>query len=90
MEITDSFKLKLSSPVHQVPTHYANDPNDSNFIINLIFLWLNSVKIDNHFIPPDSWYLLDYTFLTVNISIIEEVIQEKRCTIIVRHSSHWG
>ena len=79
IKIANSFELKISSPIHQVPTYHANNPNN---VIDLIFLWLNSVKIDNYFILPDSQYSLDHTSLTIDISIIEEVIQEKRCTII--------
>ena len=37
MEVADSFELKLSSPVHQVPTHYTDNSNDSNSIINFLF-----------------------------------------------------
>jgi len=54
MEIADSFELKLSSPIHQVLTHYANNYNNYNSIIDLLFLQLNLVEIDNHFILPDS------------------------------------
>ena len=64
MEIADSFELKLSSPVHQVPTCYADNHNNSNSVINLLFLWPNSVKIDNYFIL-DSWYPSDHTPLTI-------------------------
>ena len=82
MEVTDSFELKLSSSVHQVPTHYTDNSNDSNSIINFLFPWSNSVKIDSYFILPEFWHLLDHIFLIADISIMEEFIQEKWQTII--------
>ena len=38
IEITDSFDLRLSIPVNQALTQYTDNPNDSNSVINLIFL----------------------------------------------------
>ena len=82
MEIDNYFQLKLSFPVHQVSTCYTDNHNDSNSVIDLLFLWPNSVEINNYFILPDSQHPSDHTPLIVDISIIEEVIQEKRHTII--------
>jgi len=50
LEITDSLNLKLFSPVHQVSTWYANNSNNSNLVINHMFLYPNLVKIYNHYI----------------------------------------
>jgi len=47
-----------------------------------MFLWPDSVKVNNHFILPDSWYSSDYALLIVNIFISEEFIQGKWRTII--------
>jgi len=65
MEVTDSLKLKLSSLVHQVLTQYTDNTNDSNLVIDLMFL------------QPDSQYSLDYALLIVDIFISEEFIQDK-------------
>jgi len=40
------------------------------------------IEIDNHYILHDLYYLLDHAFLTINIFIIEEFIQDKWQTII--------
>lgn len=76
IKVTDSFDLKLSTPVHQVSTQYAGNPNDSNSVINLMFLQANSIEFDNHFILLDLHNPLDHTSFTVNIFIKEEFIQD--------------
>jgi len=38
MEVADSFDLKSFSSVNQFPTQYANNSNDPNSVIDLIFL----------------------------------------------------
>ena len=37
MEIANYFELKLYFPIYQVSTCYADNHNDSNFVINLLF-----------------------------------------------------
>ena len=74
IEITDFFNFKLSSLAHQILTQYTDNSNNSNLVINLIFLRLNKVEMNNHTILPNSQHLLDYTPLIINISIIEEFI----------------
>jgi len=82
LEIANSFKLKISSPIHQVPTYYTNNSNNSNSVINLMFFYPNSVKINNYYILSEIQHLLDHVPLTVNISIMEKFIQDKWHTII--------
>ena len=77
-DIADFLDLILSNPtINQVPTRYSDNINDVNSIINLIFLKPNSLKIDNHTIYPELQYSSDHAPLTVNISIIEELIPDK-------------
>jgi len=77
LEIADFFDLKLLCSIQQVPTWYAKNPNNTNSVINLLFLHSNLVKINNNYILPDLHHLLDHTPLTIDISIMEEFIQEK-------------
>ena len=43
--VADSFYLRLSTPVNQVPTQYADNSNNANLVIDLIFLWMKSTII---------------------------------------------
>jgi len=76
-DIMDSLDLFLSNPTNQVPTRYLDNANDSNSVINLMFLRPNSSEINNHTIHSDLQYSSDYAPLTVNISIMEEFIPDK-------------
>ena len=40
------------------------------------------MEINNHSINPHIWYSSDHTSLTIDIVIIEELIQDKQCKII--------
>jgi len=77
MEVADSFDFKLSSPVNQGSTQYTDNSNNFNSVIDLMFLWPDSIRINNYFILPESPSLSDHTLLTVDIFISEEFIQDK-------------
>ena len=51
-KIADFFQLELSRPTKQVPTRYLDNQQDSNLVINLMFLRLGSLKHNNHTIHP--------------------------------------
>ena len=46
--IADSFNLNLSILTNQVLTRYSDNANNSNSVIDLMFLWCNLFKLDNH------------------------------------------
>ena len=52
-EIANSFNLELSTPINQIPRRYLDNLNNSNSVIDLMFLWVNSDEIDTHNILPD-------------------------------------
>ena len=76
-DIADFLDLILSNPTNYVPTRDSGNANDANSVINLMFLWPNSLEIDNHTIYLEFQYSSDHTPLTVNISIIEEFVPDK-------------
>ena len=51
--IADFFHLSLSFSINQVPTRYANNFNNANSVINLMFLRCDSSELNNHFIHPE-------------------------------------
>ena len=69
--IADSFNLNLSMPTNHVPTRYSNNNNDSNSVINLIFLPYSFSKLDNHTILPNWQLTSDHVLLTITIPIAE-------------------
>ena len=80
--IADSFNLNLLIPSNYVPTKYSNNNNDSNSVINLMFLWCSFSKLDNHTILPNWQLTSDYVLLTITIPITEANINYQKWTII--------
>ena len=52
-DIIDTFNLFFSYPTHSVPTRYLDNSENSNPVINLMFLRPNSSELDNHSILPE-------------------------------------
>ena len=69
--IVNSFNLELSSTTDPIPTRYSDNVNDSNSVIDLMFLCSRSSELNNYFIYLDWQLTLDYTPLTITIPIIE-------------------
>ena len=80
--IADLFNLELSNLTNQVPTRYSNNDHDSNSVIDLIFLCNGSSKLDNYSIYPNWQLISDYAPLIITISIVEEYINSRKCSII--------
>jgi len=79
--IANSFNLSLSYPTDQAPTRYSNNANDSNLVIDLIFLQCDSLELNTHLIHPE-WYLTsNYAPLMIIIPIVEEHIVTHKRTI---------
>ena len=68
--IVDSLDLFLFFSPDPVPTRYSDNPNDSNSVIDLIFLHYNSSEINMHIIYSEWQLTSDYTPLMIIISII--------------------
>jgi len=80
--IANSFNLSLSYPTDQVPTRYSDNANDSNSVINLMFLCSDSSELNTYHIHPE-WYLTsDYAPLIITIFITEEHIDTCKRTIV--------
>ncbi len=46
--IADLFNLDLLILTNQVSTRYLDNPNDSNLVIDLIFLYSGSLELNSH------------------------------------------
>ena len=73
--IADSFNLTLSSATNPCPTRYSDVPGEANSVLNLIFLRSGSPELDSHHISPESRLSSDHAPLSIEIPIIEEILQ---------------
>ena len=80
--IADSFQLSISSSIVQVPIRYADNQDNSDSIIDLMFLRPMSEEFNNHSILLDWRLSLDYALIIVKILILEEKILTRKYTII--------
>ena len=79
--IVDSLDLFLFFSPDPVPTRYSDNPNDSNSVIDLIFLWYDSSELNTYCILSD-WHLLsDHAPFMVTIPIVEERIKLSKWSI---------
>ena len=81
-EIADSFDLDLSMPINQVPMRYTDNSQDNNSFLNLMFIYANAEKFNNHSILTNLCKPSDHASLSVHIFIKEKLIQEKKLTIV--------
>ena len=79
--IADSFNLSLSTPNNPCPTRYSDMAGEANSVINLMFLCCGSHELDCHSIHPGNHLSSDHAPLSIDISIIDEVIQSSKLTI---------
>ena len=52
-DIADYFQLEISKPAEFFPTRYSNNAQDSNLVLDLVFLHPFSPEFNNHHICPD-------------------------------------
>ena len=76
--LADSFNLAFSSPTNPCLTRYSDTPEESNSVIDLMFLSYDSSKLDQHSILPESCLFSDHAPLIVTIPLSEEFIQNSR------------
>ena len=79
--IVDSFNLSLSTPINPCPTRYSDTADEANLVINLMFLQCGSYELDHHTIHPGNYLSSDHASLSIDIPIIDEVIQSSKLTI---------
>jgi len=77
-EIADSFHVALSKPTEILPTRYSDNTQDSNSVLDLVFLHPNSMEHNNHHIHLEWRLMSDHTPITVDIHIHEEQVQTRK------------
>jgi len=75
-EIADSFHVELSKPTKFFPTIYSDNIQDSNLVLDLVFLHPNSMEHNNHCVYLEWRLTSDHAPITVNISILKERVQK--------------
>ena len=80
--ITNSFNLSLSNLANSCPTRYSDMSGDANSVLDLMFLHSDSLELNSHHIHPKSRLSSDHAPLSIEIPIIEEVIQSSKFTIL--------
>ena len=73
-DIADFFHLEIFKPTEYFPTRYSNNIQDSNSVLDLVFLQSNLTEHDNYPIHPNWRLTSDHAPITVNILIVEECI----------------
>ena len=77
-EIADSFHIKLSKLTNNLPTRYSDNIQNSNLVLDLVFLCPDLMKLDNHYIYLEWQLTSDHAPITVNIHICEERVQTRK------------
>ena len=79
--IANLFNLDLLILTNSISTRYSDTEREANSVINLIFLYSGSNKLNNHLIHS-KWHLTsDHTFFTTTIPFAEENVNSSRLSI---------
>jgi len=85
LDITDSLLLGLLYLTNSVLTRYSDNDQNSNLVINLMFLKYSTVELDNHTIHPEWRLSSDHAPLSVTI-LIEHQHMDNRIQSIPKDS----
>ena len=81
-KIANYFQLEILKPTGFFSTRYSDNDQDSNSVLDLVFLCPFSSEFDNHYIYSDWRLTSDHTSILVNISIFNECIPIKKQSLI--------
>ena len=80
--IADLFNLALSTLTNSYLTRYSDTAEESNLVIDLIFLCYGSSELNYYSIHPENQLSSNHTPLSINIPIFEEVIHTSKFSIL--------
>ena len=84
-KVADSLYLELSKPTEYFLTRYSDNQQDSNLVINFMFLRPELIEHNNHSIHPNWKLTSNHASLTINISIFKEYIQTRRQMLAINN-----
>ena len=73
-DIADSFSSDISKPIENVLTRFSNNNNNTNSVLDLVFLHPSFPEFNHHSIHSDWRLSSGHAPITVNISICKERI----------------
>ena len=79
--LVDSFNLDLLASTNSIPTRYSNTSGESDSVIDLIFLYCGSSKLNSYSIYPFWRLTSDYAPLTITIPIGEEQVMTSKFSL---------
>ena len=82
-DIVDFFQLELSHSTKFFPTKYSNNDQNSNSVLDLVFLWLSSSEFNNYHIYLYWRLSSDHAPISINIPIVDEHISTKWHFLII-------
>ena len=77
-KIADFFHVALSKPTEILPTQYSDNTQNSNSVLDLVFLHPNSTEYNNYHIHLEWRLISDHTPITIDIHIYKEQVQTRK------------
>ena len=74
MFIADCLDLELATPINPGPTRFADNQQDSNSVLDLVFMNPNNSGFNKHILKLEIHLPSDYVLLFIKVSIKEENI----------------
>ena len=81
-DIANSFSLSISNPIENVPTRFSDNNNNTNSVLDLVFLCLSFPEFNHHVIHLDWRLFLDHALITVDILIWEKKTSHMKWLIV--------
>ena len=89
LKIANSFLLELSNLTESFSTRYLDNNQDSNSVLDLVFLHPLTPEFNNYHIRSDWRLISDHAPIIINISIPDKFIQTRKCSLVKNSKEEW-
>jgi len=89
LKIANSFLLELSNLTESFSTRYLDNNQDSNSVLDLVFLHPLTPEFNNYHIRSDWKLISDHAPIIINISIPDKFIQTRKCSLVKNSKEEW-